>query len=40
MLAGNTALAIENYEKSLRLNPKNLIGMKMLENLKQGNILK
>lgn len=32
---GNTKLAIENYEKSLKLNPKNEDGRRMLEKLRQ-----
>ena len=31
---GNTALAIENYEKSVALNPKNLVGIEVLKKLK------
>jgi hypothetical protein len=35
MVDGNTKLAIRNYEKSLKLNPKNENGKKMLEKLKE-----
>ena len=33
---GNTKLSIENYEKSIELNPENEAGMKILEALKKG----
>jgi len=33
---GNTELSIENYEKSIELNPENEAGMKILEELKKG----
>ena len=33
--AGNKKLAIENYEKSIKLNPKNEIGKAILEKLKK-----
>jgi tetratricopeptide (TPR) repeat protein len=32
--AGDTALAIQNYEKSLQLNPKNELGKAALEKLR------
>jgi hypothetical protein len=35
MADGNTKLAIKNYEKSIKLNPKNENGKKMLEKLKE-----
>jgi CubicO group peptidase (beta-lactamase class C family) len=35
MLAGNTELAIENYEKSLALNPNNRNAVENLKNLKE-----
>jgi len=34
MAAGNTALAIENYQKSLELNPKNEFGAAQLQKLR------
>jgi CubicO group peptidase (beta-lactamase class C family) len=33
---GNTEKAVENYEKSLRLNPKNEGGRRMLERIRRG----
>ena len=35
LLAGNRRLAIENYEKSIELNPKNENGRQALERLKK-----
>jgi tetratricopeptide (TPR) repeat protein len=35
MTAGQTELAITNYEKSVRLNPKNTEGMRTLKKLKE-----
>ncbi|NPD47298.1 serine hydrolase domain-containing protein [Lentimicrobium sp. S6] len=35
MKAGKRELAIENYEKSIKLNPKNASAIKMLEKLRQ-----
>lgn len=35
MVDGNTKLAIKNYEKSLKINPNNENGKKMLEKLKE-----
>ena len=37
MINGDKELAIENYEKSLEINPDNENGMKMLEKLKSDN---
>jgi cytochrome c-type biogenesis protein CcmH/NrfG len=37
MNAGQTSLAIQNYEKSLELNPKNTNGLEMLKKLKGQN---
>jgi len=34
--AGNTKLAIDNYEQSIELNPENEAGIKILEELKKG----
>jgi hypothetical protein len=34
MVGGYTALAIENYEKSVELNPKNDTGIAQLKKLK------
>jgi hypothetical protein len=36
MINGKTGPAIENYEMSLRLNPRNTNGIKMLEKLRKG----
>ena len=36
MVHGDNELAIENYEKSLELNPNNTNGIQMLEKLKKG----
>ncbi len=35
MVHGDTLLAIENYEKSVKLNPENTNGIRMLERLRQ-----
>jgi predicted TPR repeat methyltransferase len=35
MKAGQKELAIQNYEKSLQLNPKNQNGIEMLKKLKE-----
>jgi Tfp pilus assembly protein PilF len=35
MLAGKKDLAIENYKKSIALNPNNSNGIKMLEKLQK-----
>lgn len=35
-MAGKNKLAIENYERSIKMNPKNDYGKKMLEKLKTG----
>ena len=35
--AGKVDLAIENYEKSIELNPENEAGMEILEELKKDN---
>ena len=35
MIQGNTDAAIENYEKSLIINPQNANARKMIETLKQ-----
>lgn len=35
MVDGNTKLAIKNYEKSIKINPNNENGKKMLEKLKE-----
>jgi tetratricopeptide (TPR) repeat protein len=35
MVDGNTKLAIKNYEKSIKINPDNENGKKMLEKLKE-----
>jgi len=37
MINGDIELAIENYEKSLGINPNNENGLKMLEKLKENN---
>ncbi|MBL7128273.1 MAG: FKBP-type peptidyl-prolyl cis-trans isomerase [Ignavibacteria bacterium] len=37
MINGDNELAIENYEKSLEINPNNENGLKMLEKLKENN---
>jgi hypothetical protein len=37
MIQGNTDAAIENYEKSLIINPQNANARKMIEILKQKN---
>jgi hypothetical protein len=35
MLDGNTKLAIQNYEKSIEIDPKNTNGIEMLKKLKR-----
>jgi len=36
MKSGDRELSIENYQKSLELNPENEAGKKMLEQLQTG----